>query len=336
MVLIVTTEDSGLDRYSQEIGRRIRGKKIETRRYFSLGESYCFAKLLRGLDDAVHLPNQHFARYAFLLKKPFVVTVHDLARICLDFSRERLEERIGLRLDITGLKRANHIIAVSQYTKNDIIKYLGISGKKISVIYNGIDHHIFRPTKGNPFPHLYLLYVGSERPRKNLGRLLQAFAKVKMEFAHLKLVKVGPPGRSKGFRRKLIRQIEDLGLRDEVIIVDYVPKAELPNYYSSAAALVYPSLYEGFGFPPLEAMACGCPVITSNTSSLPEIVGDAAIMVNPYDVDELAKAIAEVLTDSRLREQLVEKGLAQAKRFSWQKATEETMGVYKKLEAGIH
>ena len=125
-----------------------------------------------------------------------------------------------------------------------------------------------------------------------------------------------------------------LGITRRVIFVDYVSERELARYYSSARLLAYPSLYEGFGLPPLEAMACGCPVVTSNVSSLPEVVGDAGITVDPNDTDGLAQAMRRVLTDSKLREDMIKKGLEQAKKFSWEKAAEQTLEVYHKVAAG--
>lgn len=330
-VLIVTNEKSGLDKYSQEIGKRLKIKKIETKRYFSLREAYRFFKLLRNLDDIVHLPNKHFARYALFLSKPFLVTVHDLARCCFKFEKETIREEIGLRLDVKGIKKAAHIISVSKSTKSDLIRYLKIPEEKITVIYNGIDHRVFKPTRAKLFDHPYILYVGSERARKNLNGLLKAFAKVRRVFKGLKLVKVGPPGRSKGFRKRTIGWAEALGISNDVIFVDHVPESHLPYYYSSASAFVYPSLYEGFGLSPLEAMACGCPVITSNISSLPEVVGDAAIMVDPYDADEMGKAIVKVLADNGLRKGMIERGFHQAEKFSWERAAKETLRVYEKV-----
>ena len=331
-VLIVTIERSGLDRYSQEIAKGIKTVKIETPRYFSLKGAYSFARKVRTLDDIVHLSNQHFARYASFLKKPFLVTVHDLARCCFQFDKETIRERILLKLDIRGIKRASHIIAISQNTKSDLIKYLNIPRERITVIYVGVDHSIFKPVKAKLFHEAYILYVGSERARKNLNRLLQAFSRLKGEFKGLKLVKVGSPGRSDEFRKRTIKQIESLGLDEDVIFMDWVAENDLPHFYSAASLLAYPSLYEGFGLPVLEAMACGCPVITSNTSSLPEVVGDAAIMVDPYDVDALARAMRKVLTNEGLRKAMIEKGLAQAKKFSWEKTAKETLEVYKKVE----
>jgi len=333
-ILIVTTEKSGLDKYSQEIARRLNVRKVESRRYLSLLESYRLSRMIQRLDDMVHLPNQNFARYALFLKNPFIITVHDLVRSCFGFDREKLTERILLKLDKWGIKRASHIIAVSQCTKNDLVSYLKIPQQKISVIYNGVDHDVFKPCEARPLDEPYILYVGSERPRKNLGRLFCAFAKLKRDFPELKLVKIGEPGRSGRYRAQVLRQLDSLGITGEIIFLGHLAGAELARYYSAAALLAYPSLYEGFGLPPLEAMACGCPVVTSNTSALPEVVGDAGIMVDPYDSDGLAQAMARVLTDKNLREEMVRKGFEQARKFSWEETARKTQEVYNKVLAG--
>ncbi|HEY82577.1 MAG TPA: glycosyltransferase family 4 protein [Dehalococcoidia bacterium] len=333
-ILIVTTEKSGLDKYSQEIARRLKVRKIESRRYLSLLESYRLSRMIQRLDDIVHLPNQNFARYAIFLKSPFIITVHDLVRSCFGFDRETLAERVLLKLDKMGIKRASHVIAVSHCTKNDLVSYLKIPQQKISVIYNGVDHDVFKPYDVKPLDNPYILYVGSERPRKNLGRLFYAFAKLKRDFPELKLVKVGEPGRSGKYRTQVLRQLDNLGITREVIFVGHLTGAELARYYSGAALLAYPSLYEGFGLPPLEAMACGCPVVTSNTSALPEVVGDAGIMVDPYDSNSLAQAMARVLTDKNLREEMVRKGFEQARKFSWEETARQTQEVYNKVLAG--
>ncbi|MBA7538795.1 D-inositol-3-phosphate glycosyltransferase [subsurface metagenome] len=331
VVLIVTNEKSGLDKYSQEIAKRLNVKRVESRRYLSLIEAYRLSRLVRRQGDVVHLPNQHFARYALFLKNPFVVTVHDLVRLCFGFAKETITEKILLKLDIRGIKRASHIIATSQNTGNDLIKYLKIPNGRISVVYNGVDHSIFKPYDTKVLDKPYILYVGSERPRKNLGRLCEAFAKLKGEFPELKLVKVGPSGRYKRFRTKTMRMLDSLGITQDVIFVDYASDLDLARYYSSAALLAYPSLYEGFGLPPLEAMACGCPVVTSNTSSLPEVVGEAGIMVNPYDTESQFQAIRQVLTDNTLRDEMIRKGLEQSKRFSWEETASQTQEVYEKV-----
>jgi len=333
-LLIVTTEKSGLDKYSQEIAKRLDVKKVESRRYLSLKEAYRLSRIVQGLDDIVHLPNQDFARYALFLKKPFIVTVHDLVRSCFGFTKETITERILLKLDKRYIKRASHIIAVSHTTRNDLIKYLKIPDDRISVVYNGVDHNIFKPYDVKLLDKPYILYVGSERPRKNLGRLFEAFAKLKGEFPELKLVKIGAPGRSKKYREDTMNKLGSLGITREVIFVDHASELDLAHYYSSAALLAYPSFYEGFGFPPLEAMACGCPVVTSNTSSLPEVVGEAGIMVDPNDIDSLAGAMRHVLTDAKLRDSMIRKGLKQAKKFSWEETARQTQEIYNKVLVG--
>jgi len=335
-VLIVTNENSGVDKYSQEIAKRLNVKIVESKRYLSLIEAYRLSRLIRGEGDVIHLPNQNFARYALFGKNPFIVTVHDLIRFCFSFTKETISERILLKLDIRYIKQASHIIADSQNTRKDLIRYLKITDDRITVIYPGVDHSIFKPYNVKLLDKPYILYVGSERPRKNLDRLFEAFAKLKKEFPELKLVKAGVSGRSEKYRENTMRKLASLGITEDVIFIDRVSELELAYYYSSAQLLAYPSLYEGFGLPPLEAMACGCPVVTSNTSSLPEVVGEAGIMVHPYDTDSLTQAMREVLTNSKLRDDMVRKGLEQSKKFSWEKAAKQTLEVYNKVaELGL-
>jgi len=147
----------------------------------------------------------------------------------------------------------------------------------------------------------------------------------------LKLVKVGEAGRHIGYRRDTVKKLDNLGIRQDVIFVDHISESELSRYYHSAELLAYPSLYEGFGLPPLEAMCCGCPVVTTNSSSLPEVVGDAGILVDPYDVGGWVQAMKNVLTDDHLRIEMIRKGLERSKRFSWEKTARETLQVYGKV-----
>ena len=332
--LVVTLEQSGMDKYSQELGRRMPVKQIQTRRYLSLRQAFRLANIIRRESDVVHLPNQHLARYALFRQRPFIITVHDIARFRFGFDRETLAERLMLKLDVLGIGRAADIIATSQHTRNDVMKYLGIPGERISLVYNGTDCGVFRPRSGESRDGTYILYVGSERPRKNLGRLFEAFAELRREFSDLKLVKVGPVGRSMTYRRDTMRKLHSLAIADDVVFADYVQESDLASYYASAALLAYPSLYEGFGLPPLEAMCSGCPVVTTNSSSLPEVVGDAGIMVDPYDTGGWVKAMRRVLSDSTVRDDMVRKGLERAKQFSWDKAARETFEVYRKVAAG--
>jgi glycosyltransferase involved in cell wall biosynthesis len=331
--LIVTLEQSGVDKYSQELARRLPFRTIESRRYLSLRQALHLARIIWREKGTVHLPNQHFARYAIFRRRPFIVTVHDIARFRFGFDPESLLERLMLKLDVLGIKRATHIIATSRHTRDDLVKYLGIPRDKISLIYDGTDCRVFGPHSGESHDGRYILYVGSERPRKNLGRLFEAFAELKQEFADLKLLKVGPVGRSQDFRRDTMQKLDSLAISSDVVFVDYVPESDLANYYASAELLAYPSFYEGFGLPPLEAMCSGCPVVTSNTSSLPEVVGEAGIMVSPNDTDGWVEAMRRVLTDGELRDDMVRKGLEQARKFSWDRTAAETLAVYRKLGA---
>jgi len=335
-VLIVTTEESGIDKYSQELAERLGVKQIVTPRYMPLNEVFQLSKLIRNEPDTVHLPNQNFARFAFLRKKPYIVTVHDVIRFYLRFEPESILERLLLRSDIWSIKRANHIIATSQHTKKDLVRYMMIPESKITVVYDGIDHNIFKPydVKLRLLDKPYVLYVGSERPRKNLRSLFEAFAVLRKDFPDLTLLKVGPVGRYDKYRKDSQRKLVSLGITRDVAFVDYVSEHDLVSYYRSAELLAYPSLYEGFGLPPLEAMSCGCPVVTSNVSSIPEVVGDAAVLVDPRNVDSLAQAMRRVLTDSKLRDEMVRKGLEQAQKFSWEKTAEQTQEVYEKVAAG--
>ena len=336
MTLIVTLEQSGMDKYSQELARRLPVRTIESRRYLSFWQTLRLAGIISRVKDIVHLPNQHFARYALFRRRPFIVTVHDVTRFRFNFDRESLIERLMLKLDVLGVRRATHIIATSKHTRDDLVQYLGIPEEKITVIYNGSDCRVFKPLNGEGelLDGRFILYVGSERPRKNLGRLFEAFAELRPEFDSLKLVKVGPVGRSRSYRQDTLRKLNCLAIMDDVVFVDYVPENDLAGYYKSAELLAYPSLYEGFGLPPLEAMCSGCPVVTSNTSSLPEVVGEAGIMVIPTDTGGWVEAMRRVLTDNQLRNEMVAKGLEQSKKFSWDRTAQQTLEVYHKYIDG--
>ena len=325
-----------MDKYSQELARRLPVRTIESRRYLSFWQTLRLAGIISRVKDIVHLPNQHFARYALFRRRPFIVTVHDIVRFRFHFDRESLIERLMLKLDVLGVRRAAHIIATSKHTRDDLVQYLGIPKEKITVIYNGSDCRVFKPLNGEGelLDGRFILYVGSERPRKNLGRLFEAFAELRPEFDSLKLVKVGPVGRSRSYRQDTLRKLNCLAIMDDVVFVDYVPENDLAGYYKSAELLAYPSLYEGFGLPPLEAMCSGCPVVTSNTSSLPEVVGEAGIMVSPTDTGGWVEAMRRVLTDNQLRNEMVAKGLEQSKKFSWDRTAQQTLEVYHKYIDG--
>ncbi len=362
VTLVVTVGSGAMDSYSQKLAEKLDVPKVYTDIYqriagnfniswlsrnalSAIRDDWRFMKILKGLKGIVHLPNQHLGRYGNFLKIPYIITVHDLIRY-FDLReygkyihRPNLRDRFYLGLDYKGIKKAARVIAVSQATKNDLMHYLKIPAARIKVIYEGIDHTTFKPSlHPSNFKYPYILSVGSEHPRKNLPALLRAFKELKEQpqFKDLKLIKVGKAGgREADFRRQTIEVIDSLNLDGEVRFTEVVPEEDLRAYYSNAECLVLPSLYEGFGFPPLEAMACGCPVITSDSSSLPEVAGEAAIKVPPHDIEGLAEALEKVLTDKELKKSLIAKGKAQAVKFSWEQTAKKTLEVYNEIEGSF-
>jgi glycosyltransferase involved in cell wall biosynthesis len=267
---------------------------------------------------------------------PTVLTVHDLI-----FRRYPAHHKPLNRWYLNATmplfcRCATHIIAVSEQSKRDVIAAYGIPPDKITVIYEAADPRFgpqppaavasIRARLG--LPERYLLFVGTIEPRKNLGRVLVAFERLRAAGLTDALVIVGKRG---WLYDAFFAQLEGSPARDAVIFPGFVPDADLPAVYAGAQALAFPSEFEGFGLPVLEAMACGTPVICSNTSSLPEVTGDAARMIDPLDVDALTDGLACILQDKPLHEQMRVRGLAQAARFSWARAAEKTLTVYRRL-----
>jgi glycosyltransferase involved in cell wall biosynthesis len=353
VIFLRTAGHGSMDRYSQALGANLPVRIIDTDIYqqnselFNVGwlsaralaavpRDIGFTVRLRRLGEPVHLPNHHLGRYGNGLRMPYVITVHDLIRY-FDMRqpaplihRPNSRDRVLLSLDYRGIRRATAVIAVSQTTKRDIVRHLRIPPERIFVVYEGVDHAVFRPTDRRLVEGPYVLFVGSEQPRKNLAALLHAFRMVREggDFPELRLVKVGRPGgREAAFREETLRLIRELNLQSCVDLVGHVPDEDLPAYYAGALCVVLPSLYEGFGLPVLEAMACGCPVIVSDRGALPEIAGDAALVAKP-DAQHLSEALLAVLDDGAMRESLRAAGLRRATEFSWEKAGRETCRVY--------
>jgi glycosyltransferase involved in cell wall biosynthesis len=235
---------------------------------------------------------------------------------------------------------ADRIITDSTYIKKDILRFYSISEEKIDVVPLGVEERLrpMRPTEteavrgryGIGFP--YLLHVGRVEKKKNLSRTLQAFAQIKRGLAKpVKVVLVGTPGPG---AEEVFRIIRDLDLEEDVHSVGYASQKDLPALYAGATLFLFPSLYEGFGMPVLEAMACGTPVLTSNVASLPEVAGDAAVQVDPYDVGSIADGILRLVEDPALREVCIRKGLERAKGFTWERTARATLAVYRKALAG--
>ncbi len=268
---------------------------------------------------------------------PTVVTIHDLSfmRYPQAFPAS---QRAYLRSQVRrSARHACQVIAVSQATKDDVVALFGVPPQRITVVYNGVDAaftpaapeqvEAFRRAKG--LPQHFVLHLGTLEPRKNLARLVQAFARVKQQLPasdDLKLVLAGGKGWDYD---DIFAAVQREGLHQHVIFPGYVADADLPWFYRAATVFAYPSLLEGFGLPVLEAMACGTPVVTSSVSSLPEVAGDAALLVDPASVDALAAALVQVLSNSPLAVGMRHRGLLQAGRFSWQRTAAETAGVYR-------
>ena len=310
-----------------------RALKLETKQFLD-------SRMLQELGP-IHFTHHHMARHIPTLSQPCVLTVHDLFR-----QEDRIESRypsykpliskttsldnMHLYRDFRGIEEADHIIAVSQYTKNQLRAWPGISDDKITVVYQGVDH---LPEPKRREAAKFILFVGTEQPRKNFEGVLQAFIHIHRWYPEIYLLKVGISG-GKKLREKSLRRVEELGLQDRVIFTGHVSDKNLADMYSSAICLVMPSLREGFGYPALEAMRYGCPVIVSAYPCLPETVGSAGLIVGKIGktfTQELAQAIDSVISSKALRQDLARKGRARAKRFTWARTAKETLAVYKKL-----
>ena len=304
------------------------------------GYMHCRAVLKRLHCDLVHIP------YLFWMPRslpcPYVMTVHDvLEHMYRTHDRSSLRRSMHFQLTRRVLKGAARILAVSKYTKSDIEKLFGIPGSRIEVVYNAIDERFLSGHASDVERQLlaerylvtypFLLYAGRISPHKNLVRIIEAFSALKAElekdgsFPDLKLIIIGDElSKHPDLRRTVIRG----GVQNDVRFMGFVPIEMLRVFYDAAKIFVFPSLYEGFGLPPLEAMAHGTPVVTSNTSSLPEVVGNAAVLVNPENVFEIMRALLRVLLDQAVRDKYKQRGYEQVKKFSWDASARQTLAVY--------
>lgn len=268
-----------------------------------------------------------------------VVTIHDMGYLYFPQShtfRSRQYLDLSTRFSATQARR---VIAISHATRNDLVRHYGLKPSKVEVIYHGYDKQRFFPVTGeaaiqaararyNIGPGRFLLYVGTLQPRKNLLRLLEAFASLagQPEFKDLQLVLAGKPGWLSQPILDGAAQLQEK-FPGRLILPGYLAEEDLPLLLSAAGAFVFPSLYEGFGMPVLEALACGCPVVCSNSSSLPEVAGDAALYHHPLDGLSLENQLRRLLTQPNLRQEMVQKGLERAASFSWEKAAAQTLQV---------
>lgn len=268
---------------------------------------------------------------------PSVVTVYDLSFEVMPERFLPVNRRYLATFTRLSCRRAHRVLAISESTKADVARHYGVPAGRIDVAYPGVDS-AFRPlpnTEVDSFraqrglPERFILYLGTIEPRKNLPVLIRAFAALRPP--GVRLVLAGAEG---WMVEQVLSLIDELKLGDRVVRPGYVPSGELPWWYNAAEVFVYPSSYEGFGMPPAEAMACGTPVIVSNASSLPEVVGGAGWLVPPGDVDALAEALRALLDRRDLQDDLRERGVRQAGRFTWERTATATVGSYRRVLGG--
>jgi glycosyltransferase involved in cell wall biosynthesis len=307
-------------------------------------EQIAFPRLCRELElDLAHVP--YFAS-PLLPPLPTVVTVHDLIPIVLPAYRGSLLVRLYTGLVAAAARRAQLILTDSESSRRDILARLGVPAERVRVIYlaPGADYlpvtdraRLEMTRRKYRLPEQFILYLGGFDRRKNVQGLLQAYKSAGVSPGQkYPLVLAGRlPTKESALFPNLRRIIAQLELEEAVVPIGWVAEEDKPALYTLASLFVYPSFYEGFGLPVLEAMACGTPVVVSRAASLPEIVGEAGLLVDPQGVTQIGRAIVSVLSDETLRRELREKGLAQARRFSWQKTAQQTLAAYREvLEAG--
>jgi glycosyltransferase involved in cell wall biosynthesis len=275
---------------------------------------------------------------------PVIVSIHDLSFEHLPHTFNR-RSRTQLRLTVRhSAKRAARILSLSEHTRRDIMDTYGIEAARVSSIPLAApaylvrvedDRELQRVRHSYGIGNYYILSVGSIQPRKNLARLIRAYASLRVKYPARELPKLVLVGKRAWLYDDTLRALEETSLGSSVILTGYVPESDLSALYSGALCFVYPSYFEGFGLPPLEAMKCGTPVIVGNTTSLPEVVGDAALSVDPFDVEALAAAIERLINDSALRSQLSVKGQARARMFDWCETARRTLAVYEQVVFGF-
>jgi glycosyltransferase involved in cell wall biosynthesis len=265
-----------------------------------------------------------------------VITVHDLSFLRYP-ERFRPANRLYLStMTRLSCRRARRVIAVSQATADEIVRLLGVSAAHIDVIPHGVEHDRFQPVPAaelhgfrheKDLPERFILYLGTLEPRKNILTLLEAYGRTQAFREAVPLVIAGGKG---WYYEEIFERVEQLGLTDAVRFPGFVPDAEIPLWYNAATVFVYPSIYEGFGLPLLEAMACGTPVIGSTASSIPEVVQGAGLLVAPDDVDQLSDSLDRVVQDRNLRADLSERGRARSASFTWQATAVATAASYRR------
>lgn len=351
--------NSGIGRYTQNIVEKINGQytseialtvllnkkdreflreaenitlvypRLLTKIYTVKEQFVLFRSLREAKPDLVHFPNFNVALGSAY---PFVVTIHDLIYLNYPGACPNTLAKLYAWFMITqSCRRARLVITVSEYSKQDIVKTIGINEQKIRVIYSGVDAK-YQPVE-EPLPYLrkyslpekYILYVGNHERRKNIPELIMAWVNSGLAKDYFLLI----AGRKDMRRTEIYDTIRQFGVGKKVLFTDYLGEEVLPALYTQARMLVFPSSYEGFGLPILEAMGCGTPVVCSRASSIPEVAGEAAFYVDPKNSDEFGVALKRVAEDEELRGALREKGFERVKKFTWGETVKKHIAVYK-------
>ena len=330
------------------IGHKLRGTGIYTDRLYDALKIHKEVDVVLvdikdnlGPFDLVHYSyfDPFFLTLPFRKIKPTIVTVHDLIPFRFpQFFPKGIKGELKWQIQKILLKKSDAIITDSYSSREDIIKYASIDEKKIQVIYLGVGKEFKAIKSGEKLeeiknrlklPDEFILHVGDVNYNKNIKGLIKAFNIIKSQYPSLNLVLIG-----KGFVNpspqlsEIIQLINSFELTDKVYFTGGFSTGDLVGIYNLAKIYIQPSFAEGFGLPVLEAMTCGCPVVTSDNTSLKEIVGNASVLINPHDVDDIAGGITEILSDKQKRDKLITEGIARSKLFSWEKCAEETIEVY--------
>jgi glycosyltransferase involved in cell wall biosynthesis len=279
--------------------------------------------------DVLHTPANVMPYYT---DRPTTLTILDTTVFRMPESFRRWQ-RTYYRLFVPiSAKRASTILTISEQSKRDIVAQFSVPSDKVRVTYLAASERFGLVSKREIADikekynlGSFILTTGTLEPRKNIARLVQAFERMRSAYSCLELIHVGPKG---WLYDSILAEVRRLGIEGSVRFLGRVPLEDLARLYNAADAFVYPSLYEGFGLPPLEAMACGCPVITSNVSALPEVVGDAAILVDPYDLEQIAEALRQILDQPELARSMRDRGIRRAAQFSWERCARETAAAY--------
>ncbi len=299
-----------------------------------VGIPFDFLAMFR--PDIFFFPN--FIRWPLAWTKKSVIVVYDLSFLnASQYATESFRKYMS-RIVPKSVQQTTHVVAISENTKREIIKEYGTDPSKITVIYPAVDHDFFKPAnneaviavkKGYNIGRPYILSVGTQEPRKNLIGLLKAYSMLnKKILANYTLVLTGGKGWLDG---EITTLYESLSKDHSIIRTGYVDEADMPALYSGASVFAYPTFYEGFGMPPLEAMACGTPVITANNTSLPEVVGDAGLLVDANDTAGMTEALTRVLNDKKLAQKMSKAGLERAKKFVWSNEASKLVKIFEQL-----